>query len=150
MNLFEGIEKNFIKDLEVGQRINTYYKIVGLEKRIKRDGGSYLTLELLDKTGKISAKVWNNVPAILNMIVTGGFYRISGMVNKYLDNKEIKVDQLRPVSSKDIDFKESDYQEKASYIRLSIIPLQKNHFQVKLISKELISMSLVSHRSFPL
>jgi 3'-5' exoribonuclease len=115
MDLFESQMKKFIEDLQVGQRVDTYYKIVAVDKRTKKDGSAFLTLELMDKTGRIPAKIWDNAETSFKMIQLGDIYRINGYVNEYMNKKEIKIDSIRPVSPKDTDFKQEDFVEKASF-----------------------------------
>jgi 3'-5' exoribonuclease len=115
MNLFESQMKKFIEDLQVGQRVDTYYKVLAVDKRTKKDGSAFLTLELMDKTGKIPAKIWDNAESSFKTIKPGDIYRINGYVNEYMNKKEIKVDSIRPVSPKDNDFKQEDFVEKASF-----------------------------------
>lgn len=115
MNLFDGQVKKFIKDLQVGQQVDTYYKLTTLDKRTKKDGGVFLTIELMDKTGKMPAKIWTNAEATFKMLEPGGIYRVKGLVNEYMSKKEIKVDSLRVASPADTDFNPDDFIEKASF-----------------------------------
>lgn len=121
MNLFENkkiqfpTEKKFIKDLRVGERIDCYFKVSSADKRSKKDGGAFLTLQLMDKTGKIPAKVWDNVDRYFKMIREGDVYKINGYVNEYMSQKEIKVDGMRTLSPADKDYNEEDYIEEAGF-----------------------------------
>jgi 3'-5' exoribonuclease len=112
MSLFDGQLKKFIEDLQVGQPVDTFYKVLAVDKRPRRDGTSFLTLELMDKTGKIPAKVWDNVETTFKMLKPGEVYRINGYVNEFKNKKEIKVDGIRPVSPADKDFDPGDFTEK--------------------------------------
>ncbi len=115
MNLFESQMKTFIEDLKVGQRVDTYYRVVAVDKRTKKDGNAFLTLELMDKTGKIAAKVWNGADAFFKMLKPGSIFRFNGLVNEYMNKKELKVDGIKPLSAGDADFNEADYTEQAAF-----------------------------------
>ena len=115
MNLFDSQEKKFIKDLQVGRQVDTCYKLTTMDKRTKKDGGVFLTLELMDKTGRIPAKIWTNAEATFKMLKPGDIYRVKGLVNEYMGKKEIKVDSLRAASPADSDFKADDFIETASF-----------------------------------
>lgn len=115
MNLFESQMKKFIKDLQVGQQVDNYFKLTAVDKRVKKDGGVFLTIELMDKTGKIPAKIWENAEAVYKMLKPGAIYRVKGLVNEYMSKKEIKVDSLRAASSEDKDIAAEDFIEKASF-----------------------------------
>jgi 3'-5' exoribonuclease len=115
MNLFESQMKKFIKDLQVGQQVDTYYRLTTVDKRVKKDGGVFLTIELMDKTGKIPAKIWDNAEAVFKMLKPGTIYRVKGFVNEYMNKKEIKVDSLRAATSEDKDYRIEDFTEKATF-----------------------------------
>ena len=121
MSLFENkkIEfpggKKFIKDFQVGEKIDGYFKVFRAEKKSKKDGSAFLTLGLMDKTGKMPAKVWNNAEHYFKLIREGEIYKISGYVNEYMSQKEIKVDGLRALSSADGDINRGDFEEKAAF-----------------------------------
>ncbi len=115
MSLFEKIKDKQIKDLKVGVKVDWYYKLTAIQKRTKRDGNPYLALELMDSSGRISAKVWDNVESFLVILQEGKVYRVAGIVNEYMNKKEIKIDALSPVSPGDKDFDESDFNEKPAF-----------------------------------
>lgn len=115
MNLFDSQMKKFIKDLQVGQQVDTYYKLQAVEKRLKKDGTSFLAIELMDKTGKIPAKIWDNAEASLKILKPGNVYRLKGYVNEYMNKKEIKVDGIRPALTADKDFDPGDFEESCNF-----------------------------------
>ncbi len=115
MNLFDNQMKKFIRDFQVGQRVDNYFRVVVLDKRTKKDGGVFLTLELMDKTGRMPAKVWNNAESTFKILKVGEVYRMNGVVNEYQNKKELKVDGIRPVSPEDKDFNPRDFTEKAAF-----------------------------------
>ena len=101
MELFPNQEKKYIKDLAVGDSVNNYFKIIAVSKRTKRAGGIYLTLELMDKSGQIAAKLWEQADRFFRMIKEGEIYKINGSVNEYQGKKEIKVDGINPVPAEE-------------------------------------------------
>jgi len=123
MSLFENENKKiqfprgkkFIKDLQVGEKTDGYYKILSVGKKSKKDGGAFLTMQLMDKTGKIPAKIWDNAEHYFKVIRQGEIYKINGYVNEYMSQKEIKVDGLRAVSPSDKDLNKEDFIEKAAF-----------------------------------
>jgi 3'-5' exoribonuclease len=143
MTLFNQIEKIAIKDLKVGDRINQYYKILNINKRTKKNGEPFLTLELMDKTGKIEGKIWNNVESTLKMVQPGDIYKIQGLVNQYLNKKEIKVETITTISTNDQqpnpdDFVEQPLFDTSQLFNEMITILKsnlKNDFLLKLIDR---------------
>jgi len=115
MSLFDNVNDKYIKDLKVGLKVDWYYKVTSISKKTKRDGGIYLALELMDKTGKIPAKIWDNVESCLKLLREGKVYKIAGYMNEFMKKKEIKIDIISPASPGDKDYNEADYIEQASF-----------------------------------
>lgn len=115
MSLFDNLNDKYIKDLKVGAKVDWYYKLTGISKKTKRDGGLYLSLELMDKTGKIPAKIWENVESCLKLLREGQVYKTTGYVNEFMSKKEIKIDSMNPVSPGDKNYNEADFVEEAPF-----------------------------------
>jgi len=90
MSLFD-LKKKDIGDLEVGDTMDNYCKVLSMDKRNKKDGEPFLTLVLMDKSGKIKAKVWNNVKKIHKLLKAGEVYKFSGMVNEFKGEKDVRI-----------------------------------------------------------
>jgi 3'-5' exoribonuclease len=108
-------EKKMIKDFKVGEKIDTYFKVLSLDKKTKKDGNSYLALNVMDKTGQIPAKIWSNADHYFSLIDAGTIYRINGKINEFMNQKEIKVDGIRAVTPADTDYSEADFQEESAF-----------------------------------
>ena len=117
MSLFDKTEKagKYVAELQIGGKTDWYYRVLEVNKKKKKNGGEYLTLLLMDKTGKIPAKVWENSEDVLKIIQPGRIHRVSGDVTEFNQKKEIHVQRLRPISSTDRDVNESDYVETATF-----------------------------------
>lgn len=115
MSLFKNLDKKWIKDLKVGEQIDSHFKVVGLNKKIKRDGSPYLAMDLMDKTGKIQAKIWDSVENYLKLIKEGEIYRIKGYINEFMGQKEVKVDSLNNIAANTANINPEDFTEKAAF-----------------------------------
>ena len=73
MSLFDKTEKagKYVAELQIGGKTDWYYRVLEVNKKKKKNGGEYLTLLLMDKTGKIPAKVWENSEDVLKIIPAG-------------------------------------------------------------------------------
>jgi len=108
-------EKQYIEDLQVGKPVDGYFKVLNVSKKAKKDGSPFLALEVMDKTGKIPAKIWDNADHYFNILKEGEIYKINGYVNEYMNQKEIKVDTLRSLAPKDKNVNKDDFVEKAAF-----------------------------------
>jgi 3'-5' exoribonuclease len=63
-------------------------------------GAAYLALELVDPTGKIEARVWNDVELLDGRFVEGDAVRVLGRVEKFRDRLQLDV---RTLEAADVD-----------------------------------------------
>jgi len=107
--------KKYLKEMKVGEKIDTYLKVLSVSKRAKKDGNPFLTLEVMDKTAKIPAKVWDRAEYYFNLLQEGEIYKINGLVNEYMSQKEIKIDGIQRINPMDKDVALEDFEEQASF-----------------------------------
>ncbi|MFH0888109.1 MAG: HD domain-containing protein [Planctomycetota bacterium] len=91
----------FIKDLSAYDTVDQVFQVVSKQQRIKRDGLPYLNLELRDKTGKIQAKMWDNLPKT-DSIVEHGFVCVKGQIELYKSALQLVISSLASASPEDI------------------------------------------------
>jgi 3'-5' exoribonuclease len=113
MNLFEKppLKTRFIDSLQSGESINCYYRIQEIVKKKTKNGDDFLDLTVMDKTGRMPAKIWNNVDEYYKLIKAGEIYKISGEIKDYKGKKQITVSHLRGLDANDSDFDRADYDE---------------------------------------
>ena len=117
MTLFDKMDEpvKHIADFKIGGKVDWYYRLIDVSKKRKKDGGEYLTLVFMDKTGKIQAKIWENADDVLKVIQAGHIYRVNGEITEFSQKKEIRVLRIRPVSDADREMDEKDYVEAAPF-----------------------------------
>ena len=70
---------------------------VAKKRRLRtRNGASYLALELVDPSGRIDARVWNDVELLDKRFVEGDAVRVLGRVEKFRDRLQLEVRSLEP------------------------------------------------------
>jgi 3'-5' exoribonuclease len=74
---------------------------VRTKRRLRTKAGApYLALELVDPTGKIEARVWNDVELLDGRFVEGDAVRVLGRVEKFRDRLQLDV---RSLEAADVD-----------------------------------------------
>ena len=71
-----------IAELEEDRTVEGVYAVARKERLRTRNGSSYLALELVDTSGRISARVWNDVDLLDGRFETGDAVRVLGRVSK--------------------------------------------------------------------
>ncbi|MCJ7524500.1 MAG: HD domain-containing protein [Candidatus Aminicenantes bacterium] len=113
MNLFDKNKgaPRFIDSLQTGENVSWFYRLQEIVKKKTKNGDDFLDLTLMDKTGRLPAKVWNNVGEYHKLLQAGGIYRISGEIRDYRGKKQITVTHLRAIVSGDPGFDPGDFNE---------------------------------------
>ncbi len=94
----------FVNEIEVNQTVTACFLVHSKEIREKKTGEPYLSLLLGDKTGKIDAKMWDNVGDVLTAFERDSFVKVKGAVQLHLNRPQITVHKLRLLEDGEIDF----------------------------------------------
>src|SRR5205823_5197730 len=68
-----------------------------------KGGAPYLALELVDASGRIDARVWNNVDLLDSRFAEGDAVRVLGRVERFRDRLQLEVRSLEPAEVEDPD-----------------------------------------------
>ena len=73
---------------------------VASKRRLRtRSGSPYLALQLVDPTGKIEARVWNDVELLDKRFGEGDAVRVLGRVERFRDRLQLEVRSLEPAEA---------------------------------------------------
>ncbi|MGH9736593.1 MAG: 3'-5' exoribonuclease YhaM family protein [Candidatus Acidiferrales bacterium] len=87
-----------VSDLRDGQAVETLFLVCEKEVRTAARGNTtWLQLELGDRTGSISGKMWDNFESLLPSFDEGDVVRIRARVKLYNGRLELSVEQITPV-----------------------------------------------------
>ena len=89
-----------ISELAEDRLIEQVFAVASKERRRTRSGGSYLALELVDPSGRIDARVWNDVELLDRRFAEGDAVRVLGRVERFRDRLQLDV---RSLEKADID-----------------------------------------------
>ena len=77
------------------------YAVAKKERLRTRNGAAYLALELVDPSGRISARVWNDVELLDARFAEGDAVRVLGRVERFRDRLQLEVRTLEPAQDVD-------------------------------------------------
>jgi 3'-5' exoribonuclease len=89
-----------ISDLAEDRVVEGVFAVRAKRKLRTKGGAAYLALELVDPTGAIAARVWNDVELLDGRFAEGDAVRVLGRVEKFRDRLQVDV---RTLESADID-----------------------------------------------
>src|SRR5947208_9812473 len=90
-----------IAQLEDNRTVEGVYAVAKKERLRTKNGASYLALELVDPSGRISARVWNDVELLDGRFAEGDAVRVLGRVERFRDRLQVDVRALEPAEDAD-------------------------------------------------
>lgn len=89
-------DKVMVSDLQEG---NTVHSLFAVSQKSLREytRGKYLTLRLADRTGKISAVLWDHAEAAAHGLAEGNLVEIKGQVTIYNNEKQITLNTVKKI-----------------------------------------------------
>ncbi len=93
------MKNQFVEGLTAGGRVEDVFVLA--EKRVaqKKDGASFLTVSLTDRTGSVRGVVWDNVEKIAASAAVGDFVRVAGNVGEYRGELQVIVREMGAVDA---------------------------------------------------
>src|SRR6195256_5037797 len=85
-----------IAQLEENRTVEGVYAVAKKERLRTKNGAAYLALELVDPSGRISARVWNDVELLDARFAEGDAVRVLGRVERFRDRLQLEVRTLEP------------------------------------------------------
>mgnify|MGYP000930284282 FL=1 len=73
----------FVEDLQANESVTDYFLVQTKDVRLKKSGEPYLSLVLSDRTGRLDAKMWDDIEGVVDTFGGGSFIKIDGFVRIY-------------------------------------------------------------------
>ena len=90
-----------IAQLEENRTVEGVYAVARKQRLHTKNGAPYLALELVDPSGRISARVWNDVELLDTRFAEGDAVRVLGRVERFRDHLQLDVRTLEPAEDVD-------------------------------------------------
>ena len=92
-------QRIFIENLQPGLVVDQIFCVREKELRTTKAGGLFISMKLGDKTGEISAKVWQATEPLFESIPLDGFIQVKGRVEDYRGILQLVAEAFRPWSA---------------------------------------------------
>ena len=90
-----------IADLSEDRTVEGVFAVTKKERRRTRAGASYLALELADASGRVEARVWNDVDLLDGRFEEGDAVRVLGRVESFGGKLQVQVRAVEPAEDAD-------------------------------------------------
>ncbi len=102
------------KDIGNNGLVEGFAVIKQCDKKMAKNGNSYLDLVLSDKDGEIFAKLWDYNESAHGKYETDMFVKVRGAISQYNGHDQLRIERIRPVIESDnVDV--SDFVKSADY-----------------------------------
>jgi 3'-5' exoribonuclease len=96
----------FVRELKPNEIATAVLLVQSKEIRQKRTGEPYLSLLLSDRSGEIDAKMWDNVPQVMDTFERDDFLKVKGLMQLYNGRSQFTIHQCRRVGDEEVDFRD--------------------------------------------
>lgn len=85
----------YINDLPQSGEVTFLAVVIEKELRPKRNGGSFLSVRLADRSGELDAKAWENPEAVAQSFDCNDVVKVRGAIEHYNDKPQLIVGRVR-------------------------------------------------------
>jgi 3'-5' exoribonuclease len=127
--------RRFVLEMTDGETIEEVYLVSDKQLRANRNGNLYLQVELRDRTGAISARLWNAGEHLFRSFDTGDFLQIKGKVQLFQGALQMILSHIERVEAEKVELAdflphtEHDVSKLLERLRGSLLRLGNPHLK---------------------
>ena len=95
--------RRYVEQFRDGDSLDDVYLVTDKQLRANRNGNLYVQMELRDRTGGMSARMWNAGDAVFRSFDNGDFVHADGKVQNFQGSLQIVLNHVEKVESQKID-----------------------------------------------
>lgn len=96
------MERRYVNQLGPQETVNEVFRATEKQLRPNRNGNLYLQVDLSDRTGVISARMWNANEAVNRSFENGDFVRVEGSTQLFQGAMQLIISRLTKVEPKEV------------------------------------------------
>ncbi len=112
----------FVKDIKEKDAVVSPFLVKFSAVAVGKSGKPYMNLVLMDKSGEIEGRIWEDVPQYVGQVVRDAFVAIEGRCQTYQNRRQLVVNRVQILREDEVDVKdyvvESDLNPEALYSKL--------------------------------
>ena|GEM_PF-2941334 len=90
----ERVRKVFVRDLSLQQKVHTVFRVAKKSRHVARSGKAFLALSLVDKTGEIPGRIFDNVETADIAFEEKDYLLLKGTVIHFRGKPQLVIEQL--------------------------------------------------------
>ena len=96
------MRKMFVSDIKDRSQVDSVFLVREKITAMAKNGKPYLTLKLMDKSGEVEGKVWDNVDVISSHFEKDDFVAVRSKATVYLGKMQLVIAELKRVADDDV------------------------------------------------
>lgn len=96
------MRKVFVKGIKDRDQLKEVFLVKEKITAMAKNGKPYLTIKLMDKSGDVDAKVWDNVDEVAERFAKNDFLEVSAKASVYLGKMQLVISELRKVPEEEV------------------------------------------------
>ncbi len=96
------MRKIFVRDIKDRDSFSEVFLVKEKITAMAKNGKPYLTIRLMDKTGEVDSKVWDNVDQLSSLFEKNDFLAITAKASVYLGKMQLIISDLRKMPEEDV------------------------------------------------
>jgi 3'-5' exoribonuclease len=96
-------KRSWVKDLRAGTELEESFAVRAVDVRQRRGGGPYLAATIGDRTGEVTALVWQNVDQLRGVLEPGKVVSVKGQVQRYNQQLQVVVRQAEALPAESVE-----------------------------------------------
>jgi len=98
--------KAFIADIKDRDRVAGHFLVQQKQVPLNKNGKPYIAMVIMDRSGTMEARVWDNVELVSPQFDAGDFIEIRAMAVSYQNRVQLKVENASKLDPADLDLEE--------------------------------------------
>ena len=92
-----------IKEIREGDNVDDLFLVKAMSRAETRTGSPYLTITVMDASGEMAGRVWDNADQLMEACPAGGIVRLSGQAQSFKNVLQLKINNLTAIPASTID-----------------------------------------------
>ena len=93
----------FVNRIKEGQTVEDIFLVKDMSRAETRSAKPYLMITLMDRSGEIAGRLWENADAFLDVCEPGNLVQITGQAQAYRGTLQLKIDNVLQIDKKEAD-----------------------------------------------
>lgn len=97
------MKQTFVEQIRERDVIESVFLVRDKTLAMAKNGKPYLTLKLMDRTGEVEGRVWDNADQVSEVFNKDDFIRVRGKASLYLGKMQLVIQQLERIEETEVD-----------------------------------------------